>query len=530
VLFFLSRARRGDGGDVLLSTLVGLALLICAGCDRRATVSEPGAGAPQAGLAGEGSSGVPAGSPPSTAAEVGELPAKADPLRVTFAEGSDLELRFQGEAWAMTIAAKRLILLEEDFKHLRAIDPATGAPSWRLVAQSDPGGQHDLYADGERALLHAGPRLVMVDAAAGRRLGEAKAYFNGGDSGCRLRIEGGACAYVCECTIQPVACDSGAQIGPSFPSSENHIYFDMSEPHDTVCPIEPRLLGRAGEHSVALVEGEDGLTGAVGVDPAGVVRWRLDGLLPRRGTFSGGGVDAGMSEDGGLCWVLDSDEGDLEVFDCAAGQRLWGAKIEVSERQVRVRWLAIDGGGLWIDTSGAEGGSAELRDPATGDRIWAHALPGAATPWPLDEALTGAYLPQTTKLMIYDGGRGRVVKEIAVDERLRVVDDPAGGYLIIGDELVELDAQAKVRRRRPRAVRGLVGVNRDHLVVSEGEGVEVLRRDDLTVSLRIDGQVRMLDASELGPGSLLFARSRRGVPTELLLFGPAPVTPSAMGS
>jgi outer membrane protein assembly factor BamB len=446
---------------------------------------------------------------------------KADPLRVTFADGSDLELRFQGEAWATTIAAKRLILLEEDFRHLQAIDPATGAQSWRLQAQSDPAGQHDLYAAEDRALLHAGPRLVMVDAAAGRRLGEAKAYYNGGDSDCRLRIEGGACAYVCGCTLQPIDCGSGAQVGPSFPSSENHIYFDMAEPHDTVCPIQPRLLGRAGDRSVALVEGADGLMGAVGVDPAGVVRWRLDGLLPRRGTFSAGGVDAGISAENGLCWVIDSYEGDLAVFDCAAGQRLWGAKIEVGERQVRVVWLALDGGRLWIHTSGAEGGSVELRDPASGGRIWAHALPGGTTPWPLDEALAQVYLPQRTKLLIYDGGRGRVVKEIAVDERLRVVDDPAGGFLVIGDDLVELDAQAKVRRRRPRAIRGLLGVTRDHLVVGEGEEVEVLRRDDLTVSLRIDGKVRMLDSGELGPGSLLFARSQRGVPTEVLLLGPA---------
>ncbi len=439
---------------------------------------------------------------------------------MTLAEGSELELRFQGEAWATTIAAKRLILLEEDFVHLRAVDPASGAASWRLEAQSDPGGQHDLYAYGERVLMHAGPRLVTVDAAAGRRLGEAKALYNGSDRGCRLQIAGDACAYVCECLIQPITCGTGAPLGEGFASSENHIYFEMGEPHDSVCPIEPQLLGRAGELTVALVEDGAGLMGAVGVDPAGSVRWRLDGLIPRRGIFGGGGVEAGMAESGGLCWLMDAYEGDLVGFDCAAGKRLWGETIELRERRARVRWLAVDGGRLWVHTSGDAGGSAELRDPASGRRIWAHTIPGGATPWPLDEPLAAAYLPQTTKLMIYDGARGRVVKELAVDERVRVVDDPAGGYLIIGDDLVELDAQAKVRRRRPRAIGELVGLTEEHLVVAEGESVEVLRREDLTVSLRIDGGgLRMLDGGELGPGALLFARGRRGAPTELLLFG-----------
>ena len=292
-LVLLCAALRGSARDAALSGLVGVALLMSAACDRRAAVSEPGAGAPEAGLAGQAEPGASAGSSAPTVAEAGSPPVKVDPLRVTFADGSDLELRFQGEAWATTIAAKRLILLEEDFRRLQAIDPATGAQSWRLEAQSDPGGQHDLYALDDRVFLHAGPRLVMVDAAAGRRLGEAKAYYNGGESGCRLRIEGDACAYVCGCTLQPIDCVSGAQVGPSFPSSENHIYFDMAEPHDTVCPIQPRLLGRAGDRSVALVEGADGLMGAIVVAQASPWK-RSSRSLPsakvtRRGSaFTGG--------------------------------------------------------------------------------------------------------------------------------------------------------------------------------------------------------------------------------------------------
>jgi len=441
---------------------------------------------------------------------------------ISFAKTSDLELRYQGEGRAKVASAGALVVLEEDYRHLRAIDVATGAERWRLLAQDVPQGMHELHSYGDRVLLHAGGRLVIVDARQGHRIAEVSAVHNGG--GCRLQIKGDACAYVCECMIQPIDCVSGAEIGPGYLSSENHIYFEIDE-HESVCPIRPQLLGRKDELTVALVEGKDGLMGAVAFDTKGSERWRREELLSYRGTFSAGWVSAGMAADGSACWLADHSSGELVVFECATGKQLWQTVVTTELRVFQVHFLPADGGRLWLQTTATEkkGGSIEVRDLLSGRRIWAQETGRGFSPWPLTRLFGSGYLPQPTKLQIYDGSRGKVLRELEYKAGSVFVEDPRGGFLLAGDELTEYDEQAKIRRRRPRALPGLYWATVEHLVVQlpgEVGGTLVLRREDLTPSMRIDGQASLVSMPGLGAGMMLFEGQRGGAPSRLFVVGP----------
>ncbi|HGG58127.1 MAG TPA: hypothetical protein ENK31_10060, partial [Nannocystis exedens] len=438
---------------------------------------------------------------------------------IRFANTSDLELRYQGEGRAKVASAGALVVLEGDYRHLRAIDPVTGAERWRLLAQDEAHGMHELHSYGDRLLLHAGRRLVIVDARQGRRLGEAAAVRNGG--GCRLQIEGDACAYVCECMLQLIDCASGIEVGPSYLSSENHIYVESDE-HDSVCPIRPRLLGRKDDLTVALVEGKDGLMGAVALDRGGTARWRREGLLTHRGTFSAGWIAAGMAPDGGTCWLADLSGGELEVFDCASGKKLWRTVVATDKRYFQVALLPVDGGRLWLQTGGEKGGSIEVRDLWSGRRIWAHETDPGISPWPRTLPFARTYLSPPTKLQIYDGGRGKVLRELELEVGSVLVDDPRGGFLLADDQLTEFDEQVKIRRRRPRALVGLLWAMAEHLVVMlpDGAGALVLRREDLAESMRIDGEVAFIKTPGLGADVMLFEAQRGDAPTRLFLVGP----------
>lgn len=445
---------------------------------------------------------------------------------ISFSKTSDLELRYQGEGRTKVALAGALVVLEEDYRHLRAIDLETGAERWRLLAQGEPRGMHELHSYGDRVLLHAGGRLVIVDARKGRRIGDVSAVYNGG--GCHLQIEGDACAYVCECMIQPIDCTSGAEVGSSYSSSENHIYFEIDE-HESVCPIRPQLLGRKDELTVALVEGKDGLMGAVAFDTKGSVRWRREGLLSERGTFSAGWISAGMAADGSACWLAEHSSGELEVFECATGKQLWRTVVVTEQRLFHVCFLPADGGRLWLQTSAVKkmGGSVEVRDLQSGRRIWAQDTGGGISPWPRTRPFAGADLPQPTKLHLYDGSRGKVLRELEYGAGSVIVDDPRGGFLLAGDELTEFDEEAKIRRRRPRALPGLYGATAEHLVVGlpgDVGGTLVLRREDLTPSMRIDGQVAWVAMPGLGAGMMLFEGQRDEAPSRLFVVGPRRTT------
>lgn len=447
-------------------------------------------------------------------------PAKREPIpepKVTFAGGGDLEERYRGLGWAATAAAGLLIVLEEDFKHLRAIDLGDGATRWRLKAQDAPSGRHDLYAVDGRVLLHAGGRLVIVDPAGGRRLHEVSAPFNGNDVGCRLRAEAGACAFVCECSLQVFDCATGAAVGGSYRSHENHIYFDMSEPHDTVCPVRPQLLGRAGDVAVVTVEDDRGAYAAVGLDRAGGERWRVDGVVDDGGSMFGGSTSVGMAADGSRCWIALGDR--IELFDCATGGGRARVDVPDSVLASDIRWLADGGGRLWIASARKDGGAVELR-AGDGRRIWAQSLGVGEHAWPLGQPLTGRYFARPSKLLLYDAARGRVAERLAIGEGTALVDDPRGGFWWVDDGVVEYDAQAKVRRRSPRELPGLLRLTQEHAVVrADPKALEVRRRDDGAAALRLDGVVSDLDLAA-GPEGFVFYLHREGAAGTILAVGP----------
>jgi len=477
-------------------------------------------------IAGEGEEAGAQASDTGAAKSAAEAAERIPAPVVTLARPSDLEVRYQGVGLVTTSAAGSLVVLEEDYRHLHAIDPKSGAVRWRVEAQEAPKGRHDLYARGDRVLLHAGDRLVLVDAASGRRIGEAPAVFNSAEGECRVQIQGNACAYACSCSIQLFDCDTGARRGPGFWSSENHIYFEEGKPHDSVCPIRPQLLGPAGELTVALVEGADGRTGAVGVDRRGEIRWQRDGIIKTRGTFGAGSRAAGIADDGRVCWAADRYGGELEVFSCDTGKRLWTRPVEVAKtepealRQMYVRWLPIDGGRLWIEAIGADGGTVEVREPETGRRIWAQKIEAGSRPWPLGRSLAGAYLPAPMTLRFFDGGRGDVVRKIELEEGARIIDDPRGGFFVLGDGIVEYDAQAKIRRQRPRSLQGVPRLTPAHVIVRLEKALEVLRREDLSPSVRIDGEVSLLETPGLDPEIMVVVGYQAEGANDLLIVGP----------
>ena len=97
-----------------------------------------------------------------------------------------------------------------------------------------------------------------------------------------------------------------------------------------------------------------------------------------------------------------------------------------------------------------------------------------------------------------------------------------GGYVRSGDDLQELDARGKLRRRRPRPIQGLWMATPTHLVTqvaSDGSTrALVLRREDLTPALRLDARLAVVDGEPAGATSLVFLLHRGEQPARALVL------------
>ncbi|MCA9662916.1 MAG: hypothetical protein KC486_31540, partial [Myxococcales bacterium] len=264
---------------------------------------------------------------------------------------------------------------------------------------------------------------------------------------------------------------------------------------------------------------------AVGIDPRGGERWRIDGVVAKAGEMFPTYVPVGMAADGSRCWIVDG--GAVEVFDCATGGGRWRAELAADSLSTDVRWLADGGGGLWLASAAKGGGAVELR-AGDGRRIWAQTLGVDEHAWPLGQPITGRYFARPSKLLLYDAARGRVAASLAIGAETGLVDDPRGGLWLVDDGIVEYDAQAKVRRRSPRGIKGLMRLTEEHLLVRTGDHQnEIRRRDATSASLRIDGILSDLALDGLGPEAFVLYLHREEGAGTILAVGPRRGTTAA---
>lgn len=455
---------------------------------------------------------------------------------VVLAPDAGLRLVHEGRGWDFAVAPGRVVALAEDFQHLAAVDAATGKPLWRVQAQTQPMGRHNLHVQGERLILHAGPARIHVDLRSGAIVGRASGYYNGGDSGCGLRIvegdqradwagwiaphrAGAACAEACECSLRLFACGDGAAIGTPFLASETHLYHSLSEPHDTVCWNPPALLLRAATATIVRVEDEQHQPSVLGLDPAsGATLWQRPELAEVIGAHTG---HAGVDPAGALCWVADRVQ--LVVFTCATGATRWRLRLGEPET-IADTSLTWHKGQLLVQHRDAVRTQLSLHDGAGGARRWQQRLPadrlvlsGGASP-PLYSPG-----PPVAAYVIVDPGTGLRRGEIAVVPGKQVLRPaPEGGYLRLDDaQLAEFDRDGKLLRERPQASDHIAGVSTRHLVELQRDHVRVLRRDNLQPVLHLPGSWQLAPSeAALGPDALVLIEHRGAELPRVLLLRP----------
>ena len=106
------------------------------------------------------------------------------------ATGLKGEVTWRAPAWDVTAVGERVVVLEEDFLHIKAIDPQKGKILWRTKFQNkDPRGMHSLIAtESGRLFVYAGPQLIEVDPQNGKEKGRLTTVWNRHE--CRLKVRG----------------------------------------------------------------------------------------------------------------------------------------------------------------------------------------------------------------------------------------------------------------------------------------------------------------------------------------------------
>lgn len=431
--------------------------------------------------------------------------------------------------WDVVAAPGRVIVLDDDFVHVRALDAATGAELWRSRVQEQPNGRHTLFPVGDRVLLYAGPSLIAIDVRDGRVVGRhASGGYHGGDTHCGLHVvreletppwrghvpadsDRVACAVACDCFLAPVRCDTGAP-ETSFRSSETHLYHSLSEPHETVCWRPPRLLGRVkGRTLVALEDEAGGYTAAAVVGDK--VAWRAPALGDVVGRFRQ--VDGDAASD--ACWSTDGAQ--LVVWTCSTGQVRWRAEYDAQDGHVDARARLVAGGRLLVQLRGQQRNLVELRPLAGGKPLWRRSLatdrrivlPGAPVDAPAWDA------PTTYALVDLASSATRAEIPLAVHEAL--LADPRGGWIRVGAAWTEFDADGRERRAVPKDMSKIAWVGEKLAARSEEARFSVLRRSDLEVVLEVAAGMTIAESrAALGPDALLVYEHRGDEPLRIALL------------
>jgi len=416
--------------------------------------------------------------------------------------GSGVFVVWAGAARDAVVAGAELVVLEPDGRHLEAIGWSEGDARWRIELAAPGTGR--LYGLGDRVVLHDRDQATVVEAARGRILGRHPAPIDGLGAGAHGLVERrGACAWVGPCGIQAFDCRDGAPLGDYFPSIAVHFQGLMGEdPGDEgpSCATFAQLVGRHEDTLVVIADTpqsntrEDSAPTLVGLDAAeGQPRWHVP--------LHSSSTPAGMSDDGG-CWTLDTEAPRLRVFECESGSLRW-------DRALGPGRLVAHGVGDTILIARHHGDRWRLSAyaSANGRPAWSTRLSRRQHPLlPLhpipDALLTG----RRRVYALLDPTRRGVVGEVVASRDQKLWRDPEGGFVLIGRELRELDAEGRLIRQRPFTGMQAKVVSAGHVLTDDGETIEIYDREQVRERARVEGRLSIESTAELPKGRLLLRR------------------------
>ncbi len=295
----------------------------------------------------------------------------------SMASASKKQLAHQFNAWDLATDDTRVYLLDEDFQHVRAVDPTTGKTLWRQKFQNkEPRGTHSLQLKKGRLFVHAGPLLVELNPQSGAKLGSLETVWN--QPRCRFELRHGNLAEVeCEQASWVLDLKRWKEIAQNS-QSRYHLYPDLGQPPDTAwANIKLGVIGRQGRIAVAVTEDKrkgqrKGMFGektlVVGLDArTGKEVWHNDQLI------RGSDWDAGVVEKTGKAWFSDHSNRTVGAFDLATGKIVWKRTLPSPADPYKntrfVTWYSQ--GGLIV----ADHNTVQHFDPVTGKVGWSSAAP-----------------------------------------------------------------------------------------------------------------------------------------------------------
>jgi hypothetical protein len=472
------------------------ALLACTRVDAPAT-AKPGveaAGADPA-KAREGAGAGP--TPPAAHSE------PRDPPRLLADPGSGVFVVWAGAAVASAVAGAELVVVEPDLRHLSGYAWLDGEPRWRLELPMSAAVQ--IHGLDDRVVLHDRDRAVVVEAARGRVIGRHPAPSAGRWPYGHTVEERGldACAWVGPCGIQAFRCEEGAPLGDYLASSEVHLYGLHDDPseHDTECVPTPRLLGRH-ESTLVLVAHLPARAGR-GTSGAAIVGLSADtGEIRWHHPLGGGHEPAGVTDDG-ACWVLERQPSPrLRVLDPDSGAIRW--ERELGPGTLEVHAFA---GGLVVGREHGDRWRLSAYATADGQPRWSTALAKRKRPsYPVGPIPDARTTGTRRVYALVDPAAGRVVGELVAGRDETLWRDPAGGFVLIGRELREVDAQGRLVRQRSFASSRVHTVTTTHVLGLDGGTLAVFDREQLRERARLEGRLGIDGTARLPDDRLLLQR------------------------
>lgn len=445
-----------------------------------------------------------AAQPPATTAATTIPPAPAEPPRVLIDPGSGVHVAWAGAAADAVVAGEHLVVLQPQGDHLHAVSWRDGEARWRVALPTTDTAR--LYSLGDRIVVHDRDTAIIVEAARGRILGRRAVPHAGRDSyGHRATRVGDTCAWRSACGIQRFSCDDGTLQGPYYASAEEHLYGLSDDPseHSTSCSPDPRIVGQLGNTSVLVanvpVDLDAGGTGATAPSLVGFES-DTDAVLWQH-PLTAFGETVGETSDGGV-WAVDIDESTLRVFDGSTGDLRW-------ERSLGPGLVEAEATAGEIIVARFNEGRWRLGAYATADgkNTWRTRLSRRQRPLlPSRSIANAASLGQRRIYAIVDPERRGVAGELVAGRDERLLRDPAGGFVLVGAELREVDAHGRLLRQRPFANTNVQSVTPHHVLALDDEVVTLFDRDQLRQRARVEGGVVMAPTEGLPSDRLLFRR------------------------
>jgi hypothetical protein len=210
---------------------------------------------------------------------------------------------------------------------------------------------------------------------------------------------------------------------------------------------------------------------------------------------------AGLTEDG-ACWVLERQGPRVLVLEPDTGT---------------VRWERRIGAGA-LEVHAYAGGLVIAREQGDRRRLSAYALDDGRPLWstrlgrrqrlaypegPIADAqATGV----RRAYALVDPVAGRLVGELVAGRDEMLWRDPAGGFVLVGRDLREVDGEGRLVRQRPFASAHVHSVTTTHVLGLDGDVLEVFDREQLRERARLEGRLTIDGSARLPDDRLLLQR------------------------